>query len=174
MTKNEWLAKLDESGWLSEVPATEAERIRRDLAGAAPDAPSWHHVLAAGGYDSESIENSGDYRKWVVSAYVDASCGAFKPSKVKDVVNLDKGVATVSVELGDRTFQKQFQQDGDVVADGFHEFMNEVVAATGEQRRFHELPTGDQTAALAFVTPSVYRRAKKLGLVPQESWWKFW
>jgi hypothetical protein len=39
------------------------------------------------------------------------------------------------------------------------------MAAIGAKKRFYELETGDQTVALVCVTPAVYARARRLGLV---------
>jgi len=171
MSLEEWWNLLKDSGWLDEASEDEAERIKAEAEQYADD-PSWaFNALAASGGDAECIENDGDYSKWVVEAYEEASGGVFAPKNVKDAVDWDRGVATVSFEVGGKVFQTEFAQEDDYVAVEVHEFMNEVMAALGEPKRFYILPTDDQTYGLVCVTPETYERACSLGLIPnQEDW----
>ena len=156
----EQLKRLNDSGWLDEVPPREAKRIKAALA--QDDA---HGVpLSPAGYDAECIENSGDYKKWILSAYRKASFGAFNPTDVKDRIDHDNEVATVSFKLGRKAFSRQFPQPDDYVADAFHGFINKAVAATGEKKRFQTIEAG-QIVALVFVTPKTFARARRLGLI---------
>lgn len=116
--------------------------------------------------DVECIESDGDYSRWVVAAYRKASCGAFKPTKVRDSLDREEEMATISFELGGRRFRKEFEQPDDYVADDVHAFMNRTLASLGGKRRFHFLPSGDQTVGLVCVTPKTYARARRLGLIP--------
>jgi hypothetical protein len=160
--EDDWLQKLQASGWLEDVAPTEGRRIRAAL---KKDAQSPADVLSPAGYDAECIEGSGSYRRWILSSYEKAAAGQVRFSLVKDVVDSEKGSSTVSFTIGRRRFSRTFAQPDDYVADGLHAFINKAVAATGEKRRFFELGTGDQTVALAFVRPAVFARARKLGLV---------
>jgi len=164
---NEWWKRLEQSGWCDEVGEAETTRIRKALAALGEDLSAAALTLSAAGFDAECIENSGDYTRWVISAYRDASAGAFQPTKAKDTLRGDPTVARISFQAGGKTFSTEFGQDGDYVADGVHDFMNAVLEELGERRRFHMLPTGDQTALLVCVTPQTFERTRQLGLVPR-------
>ena len=158
----ETLATLKSIGWLDEVPPREAARIKRALRGEeGPEGPS---MLASWGYDAECIENDGDYKR-VFAAYQKASFGTIKFTKIADVIDHENLEATISFVANGRPFRTTFLQEGDFVADGFHAYMNKVAATLGEKKRFYQLDTGDQTVALAFVTPRTHARARKAGLV---------
>jgi len=121
-------------------------------------------MLARAGYDAECIENDGDYKR-VFAAYQQASFGAIKFTRIKDVIDHENVEATISFVANGLPFRQTFLQEGDWVAEGFHAYMNKVAAAVGDKKRFYQLETGDQTVALAFVTPRTYARARKAGLV---------
>jgi hypothetical protein len=158
----EWLAALEQCGWLGEVPAREAARLRGE---AKKPGTRTETALAPTGYDAECIENSGDYRKWVVPAFTEASFGELKFRKVHDSIDCDNETATLSLTAGNRTFTRTFDQPDDYVSDEMIPFMNKVAAALGHKKRFHLVDGGDQIAGLVFVTPKTFARAKKLGLV---------
>jgi hypothetical protein len=161
-TDRNTLATLKSIGWLDEVPPREVERIKRALRG--EEGPAGPSMLAPAGYDAECIENDGDYKR-VFAAYQRASFGAIKFTRIKDVIDHERVKATVSFVANGRPFSRKFMQEGDFVADGFHAYMNKVAAALGEKKRFYQLDTGDQTVALAFVTPRTHARARQAGLV---------
>jgi hypothetical protein len=158
----EWLAALEQCGWLSEVPAHEAARLKGE---SKKPGTLTETALAPTGYDVECIENTGDYRKWVVPAFTEASFGELKFRKVRDSIDFDNETATLSLTAGNRTFTRTFDQHDDYVADEMIPFMNTVAAALGHKKRFHLVDGGDQIAGLVFVTPKTFARAKKLGLL---------
>lgn len=164
---DEWWSRLEQTGWTAEVPADEAARIRKALAAHEGDLAGAYRVLSPAGYDAECVENQGDYQKWVVPAYVAASCGAFLPAEIRDKLERKWESVTLSIVVGGRAFARDFNQPDDYVADGVHDFMNEILESLGEKRRFHRLPTGDQTAALVCVKPETLEKARRLGLVPE-------
>jgi len=163
----DWWTRLEQSGWLAEVSESESSRIREAFAGQAADLSQAFHVLSPAGFDAECIDDSGDYERWVISAYSKASTGAFTPTKVKDRLSRRAGTATISFQAGGRKFSTQFSQEDDWIADEVHDFLNEALAALGEKRRFHLLPTGDQTGEIVCVRPETYQRAVEAGLIPE-------
>jgi hypothetical protein len=163
---DDWWARLEKTGWLGEVFPKEVSRIRGAAAAHADDVAQAFHALSPAGCDAECIENSGDYTRWVIPAYVKASCGAFAPSGVKDRLNRGAETAVVSFTVGGRKFSREFAQDSDYIADGVHDFLNDVLAELGEERRFHLLPTTDQTGEIVCVTDATYQRAIEAGLIP--------
>lgn len=164
---DDWWARLQKSGWLGEVPQAEADRIRQAAAAYSADVSQAFHALSPAGFDAECIEDSGDYERCIISSYRKASSGAFAPTNIKDRLRRSKATAVISFEAAGRKFSREFPQDDDYVADGVHDFLNDALAELGEQRRFHLLPTGDQTGAIVFVTPATYQRAIEAGLIPE-------
>ena len=163
---DDWWARLEKAGWLGEVPPREADRIRAAAAEHAGDVSQAFHALSPAGFDAECIENSGDYARWVIPAYAKASCGAFAPSRVKDRLNRSAETAVVAFTAGGRRFSREFPQESDFIADGVHEFLNDVLAELGGERRFHLLPTRDQTGEIVCVSDATYQRAVEAGLIP--------
>ena len=162
----DWLARLEQSGWLDDVGEVEAARIREAAGGYAEDPAQAFHALSAAGFDAECIESSGDYEQWIISSYRVASGGAFTPTKVRDRLSRKNGTAVISFEAGGRKFSREFPQEDDYVADGVHDFLNDVLAELGEERRFELLPSADQTGQVVCVRPATYQRALETGLIP--------
>ena len=156
------IEQLHAVGWLAAVPAREAARIRR----AVEKSEQWSAaLLAPAGYDAECIENSGDYKRWVLPAYVKAAAGALKLTGVKDVFDDENAEVTLSFRVGRKAYAKTFDQPDDYVWDGLTAFMNKVASDARLKQRFYELATDDQIAALIFVTPQTYARARRRGLI---------
>lgn len=163
----DWWARLEKSGWLGEVPQAEGERIRNAANAYTANPSQAFHALSPAGFDAECIDDSGDYERWIIPAYREASCGAFAPTKISDKVSRRNGTAVISFQASGRKFSREFTQNDDYVADGVHEFLNEALAEMGEPRRFELLPTGDQTGEIVCVTPAAYQRALEAGLIPE-------
>src|SRR5512134_3167530 len=68
VTPEAWWKALEKSGWLDEVPKTEAARIKKAYRDCAKQGVPFR-ALAPDGFDAECIENPGDYKRWVVKAY---------------------------------------------------------------------------------------------------------
>jgi hypothetical protein len=166
-TLDDWWARLARSGWLGEVPQAEADRIREAVAEHAADVSQAFHALSPAGFDAECIEDSGDYEKWIILSYRKASSGAFAPTRVTDRLRRSSATAVISFEAGGRKCSREFPQEDDYVADGVHDFLNDALAELGEPRRFHLLPTRDQTGKIVCVTPATYQRAIEAGLIPE-------
>jgi hypothetical protein len=122
-------------------------------------------LKAQAGYDAECIENSGDYKRWIIPAYQKASAGALKITNVKDVFDDENATATLSLRVGKKTYSKTFDQPDDYVWEGLTAFMNTIAADAGLENKFYELETGDQIASIVFVTPKAYTRARRNGLI---------
>jgi predicted DNA-binding WGR domain protein len=170
LTADQWWQRFEQSGWTDDVPPKELARIKtafKKLKGNVADA---YDILSVHGYDAECIENDGDYSKWIIPAYRDASHGVLAATKIKDKLDVDvdegTGTATVSFEVRGKKFSRDLEQDSDYVADDFHPFMNSVLAKLGDKRRFFILSAGDQIARLVCVTPATYKSAQRLGVVP--------
>ena len=156
------IEQLRTSGWLEDVPAREAARLKRVL----QKSKEWNAaLLAPSGYDAECIENSGDYKRWVIPAYEKAAAGALKITNVREVFDDDNAEATLSFRVGRKAYVKTFDQPDDYVWDGLTAFMNKIVSDAGLKQRFYELATDDQIAPLVFVTPQTYARARRRGLI---------
>lgn len=160
--REEVLEQLHASGWLDQISAREAARIKRALS----SSEQWDAtLLSPAGFDVECIENSGDYKRWVISAYQKAASGALKFTNVKDVLDDENEVVTLSFRVGRKTYTRTFDQPDDYVSEDLNAFMNKVASDAGLKQRFYELETGDQIAALAFVTPPAFKRARRLSLI---------
>jgi hypothetical protein len=173
MTEQEYLRRLERTGWLDEVPPDEAERIRQCVRESfrepGDEGQYADGCLVSGGFDSEAIDEDGDYARAVLPEYASASFGVFEPTEVADRLDPSTETVEISFSFRGKHFQRSFPQPDDLVADGLHEWINEILEATGIERRFFLLPTGDQMAALAFVRPRTYERAYELGLIPDET-----
>ena len=166
---DDWWARLETSGWLEEVGKSEATRIREAAAAFSATPLQAFHALSPAGFDAESIENSGDYGRLILSSYRKAASGLFKPVKVRDHIDRSNSTVVISFEAGGRKFSREFSQDSDYVADGVHEFLNDALAELGIERRFHLLPSADQTAEIVCVSPATYQRALEAGIIPDRA-----
>jgi hypothetical protein len=163
-----WWKMVEESGWLTESPPSELERILTSLREYIGHPEYTCVVLAPTCMHTETIYKSGDYRRWVIPHYRAASFESFIPRDVDDRVDTRKGVADLSFRVGNTVFSRQFRQEGVRVADGLLQFMNEVMHDLDHRKRFYALPWVSRGALpIVCITPSIYERACHIGLIPR-------
>jgi hypothetical protein len=155
------LAQIEACGWLGDVSAAEGRRLRAAL---RTGTGSLSEALRSGSYDPEGIEDGDEYRR-ILQAYSRASGSVFRPTRVRASIDWRRRLATIAYEAGDRTFSRTFPQPDDFVGDGFHDYVNETLAALRIPQRFYDLGTGGQAMDLVFLRPRTYARARRLGLI---------
>jgi hypothetical protein len=169
MTIDEWLRRLEESGWLSEVAPAHAVRIRVAAKAYESNPAAAFESLAMSGLDAEMADEPD--LQGLIDVYVEASGGLLKPEDLNVKANADNTMARISFSASDKQLAKKMDLQEDLLSD-LHSFFDRVLKLLGHEQRFRFLPTKDQTASLVCISPATYKRARHLGLIPKQEDWE--
>ncbi len=167
-TFDEYWKLVEESGLVADLPKKDFDRVRKATRMGFENNPATAFLgLATDAYDAECIENDDDYVN-LMKAFVSASSGRFKPTKVRDSVDFDEAVAKLSFDFAGQHFEAEFECEDDYVDADFDKVIEKALKAAGVAERFFYLPGHDQCGYLVYVRPEVYKRAVALGVIPRE------
>lgn len=166
-TFGEYWRLVEESGLVAELPKKDLDRIKKATRMGFESNPATAFLgLATDAYDVECIENDDDVN--LVKAFVSASSGRFTPTKVRDSVDFDEGVAKLSFDFAGQHVEVEFECEDDYVDADFDTVIEKALRAAGVEERFFYLPGHDQCGYLVYVKPEVYKRAVALGVIPRK------
>lgn len=171
MANEELIEKLEESGWLVEMPEKHRGKLLEQLGEDKSEAGYLN--LATVDFDTECIENFGpddsddinSYYK-IIRLFAEGSWGLFTPTNIRDEYDQAGEVVHVGFDFGGERFEITVPFEGDWASEEVHELINQALESHGVPQRFIALPVLDQCIYAAFISPAVFDRAAAAGAIP--------
>jgi hypothetical protein len=170
-TSEDYLSRLEESGWLEAVGSERAEELRDRLTTALKENPSYSfYELADTEFDADCIEEAGtddscSYFSIIMQLAHD-SRSLFEPTSVTDRLDREAGTASVSFEHRGKSYSCEVPFKDEWFQEPVLQLVNEALSESGTMNRFIDLPSCNQTLSLALIPESVFTQAVQLGLIP--------
>jgi hypothetical protein len=170
-TPEDYLSRLEESGWLEAVGMERAEELRDRLMVALKENPSYSfYELADTEFDADCIEEAGtddscSYFSIIMQLAHD-SRSLFEPTEVTDRLDRESSTASVSFVHQGKDYSCEVTFKDEWFQEPVLQLVNEALAESGTMHRFIDLPSCNQTLSLALVPESVFTQAVQLGLIP--------
>jgi hypothetical protein len=167
----EYMSRLEQTGWLTEVGPERAQELRESLTAALRENPSFcFYELADTEFDSDCIEEAGSddscsYYSIIMQLAHD-SRSLFAPTDVVDELNAEAAVARVSFKHKGRLYICEVPFKDEWFQEPVLQLVNQALAESGASHRFIDLPSCNQTMSLALIPEAVYTQAVQLGLIP--------
>lgn len=173
MTLDEFWSKLEQVGWLRDIPDSERNRLQDAVADHfTRDSKYAFYSLAVTSFDPECIEGTGptdacSYYS-VLNQLARSSYGRFSPTDIHDELVNDNGIARISFKHASTLFQCEVPWEDDWFQEPVLELVNQAIKKVEVKEQFIPLPPCDQSVSLAFTTPSIYKEAVRAGLIPPD------
>jgi hypothetical protein len=171
MANEELVEKLEETGWLAEMPETYREKLLKQLREDSYEAG--YLYLATVDFDTECIESFGpdnlddinSYYK-IIRLFAEGSWGLFTPTNIRDECDESAQIVHVGFDFDGERFEVTVPYQGDWASEEVYILVNKALESRGIPQRFIALPVLDQCIYAAFISPAVFDKTVASGAIP--------